>query len=136
MVEQLLQQAQRRAELRAQLLASGAYTYPALAEGRGMKEPALRQWVRRARERYVIFTVEQDNETLVPAFLLDADLSPRPELAEVIRALAEAGEDGWGLWAWLTGPTPWLDGDVPVELLAKDPGRVLEATRRRASNAA
>ena len=67
--------------------------------------------------------------------LVDADLAPRRELADVIRVLAEAGEDGWGLWARLTGPAPWLNGAIPVDVLAEEPGRVLEAGRRRASNA-
>ncbi len=132
----IVQQAQRRAALRAELLASGAYTYRALAEGRAMKETAVRQWVRRARERYDLFTVEHDNETLVPAFLLDADLVPQPEFREVIKVLTEAGEGTWGLWAWLTHPTSWLDGAVPALLIAQEPEAVLEAARNRASNAA
>jgi len=131
----IVQQAQRRAALRTELLASGAYTYRSLAEGRAMSGPAVRQWVRRARERYDLFTVEHDNETLVPALLLDADLAPRPEFRSAVQVLAEAGEDGWGLWAWLVHPTPWLDGAVPAVLLFEQPDVVLDAARRRASNA-
>jgi transposase-like protein len=132
----IVQQAQRRAALRTELLASGAYTYRALAEGRGMTGASLRQWVRRARERHELFTVDHDNESLVPALLLDADLAPRPEFRQVIDVLTEAGEDGWSLWAWLVHPTPWLDGTVPAVLLFQAPEAVLDAARRRASNAA
>lgn len=132
----IVQQAQRRAGLRTELLASGAYTYRALAEGRAMKETAVRQWVRRARERYDLFTVEHDNETLVPALLLDTDLVPQAEFRGVIKVLTEAGEGSWGLWAWLTHPTSWLDGAVPALLIAQEPEAVLEAARKRASNAA
>lgn len=132
----IVQQAQRRAALRTELLASGAYTYRALAEGRAMKDTAVRQWVRRARERYDLFTVGHDNETLVPAFLLDADLMPRPEFRQVIEVLIEAGEGTWGLWAWFTHPTSWLDGAVPAVLITQEPEAVLEAARNRASNAA
>lgn len=131
----IVHQAQRRAALRAELLTSGAFTYRALAEGRAMSGPAVRQWVRRARERYELFTVEHSNETVVPAFLLDADLAPRPEFRPVVRVLAEAGEDGWGLWAWLVHPTPWLDGAVPAALLVKEPKAVLGAARNRADDA-
>lgn len=80
-------------------------------------------------------TVEHENETLIPALLLDADLVPRPEFRAVIAVLAEAGEDGWGLWAWLVHPTSWLDGRVPAALLFKEPKVVLDAARSRASNA-
>jgi hypothetical protein len=131
----IVQQAQRRATLRTELLASGAYTYRALAEGQGKTEAAVRQWARRARARYDIFTVDHDNETLVPAFLLDADMAPRPEFRPVIGVLARAGEDGWGLWAWLSSPTAWLDGEVPALLIAKDAPAVLSAAQGRASNA-
>jgi len=103
------------------LLASGAFTYRALAQGSATKEPAVRRWVRRARKRHAIFTVDHDNETLVPAFLLDADLAPRAELADVIGVLAQAGEDGWGLWTWLTSPTSWLGGAIPRDGLTGDP---------------
>ncbi|HTW06963.1 MAG TPA: hypothetical protein VME46_05610 [Acidimicrobiales bacterium] len=132
----MVQQAQRRAALRTELLASGAYTYRALAAGRAMSGPAVRQWVRRARERCDLFTVEHDNETLVPALLLDADLSPRPQFRAVIQVLTEAGEDGWGLWAWLVYPTPGLDGAVPGALLFNEPEVVLAAALQRADNAA
>ncbi len=132
----MVAQAQRRAELRSELLATGAFTYKALADGRLMKAANLRQWVRRARDRFELFTVEYDNETLVPAFLLDADLLPRPAFQPVIAALAGAGEDGWGLWAWLVHPTSWLDGKVPAEELERNPEAVLRAAQDRASNAA
>lgn len=132
----MVAQAQKRAELRSELLATGALTYKALAEGRRMTAANLRQWVRRARERYELFTVEYDNETLVPAFLLDADLLPRPAFQPVIAVLAGAGEDGWGLWTWLVHPTSWLDGKVPAEELQNNAEAVLRAAQDRATNAA
>lgn len=131
----IVQQARRRAALRSELLATGAFTYRALSEGRGMNPATVRQWVRRARDRYEVFTVEHDNETLLPALLLDADLLPRPEFKAVVEVLTEAGEDSWGLWAWLVHPTPWLDGAIPAVLLFEEPDVVLDVARRRASNA-
>jgi len=86
-----------------------------------MNPATVRQWVRRARDRYEVFTVEHDNETLLPALLLDADLLPRPEFKAVVEVLTEAGEDSWGLWAWLVHPTPWLDGAIPAVLLFENP---------------
>jgi hypothetical protein len=129
----VVSQAQRRAALRTELLATGAFTYRALAEGRGSSSANVRQWVRRARERHELFTVDHDNETLVPAVLLDEELSPRPEFKRVITPLTEAGEDGWGLWAWLVNPSPWLDGAVPAAELFRCPEVVIEAAQARAA---
>jgi hypothetical protein len=134
--EPIVEAARRRAELRTQLLASGALTYPALARGRSISSANVRQWVRRARDRCELFTVEHQGETFVPALLLDEDLSPRREFQPVIEALTEAGEDGWGLWAWLVFPSPWFDGAVPAEVLQSDPERVVAVAEARASNAA
>lgn len=134
--EAIVEAARRRATLRTQLLASGALSYPALARGRSMSSANVRQWVRRARERHELFTVEHQGETFVPAVVLDEDLSPRREYRPVIEALTKAGEDGWGLWAWLVFPSPWLDGAVPAEVLESDPERVVAAAEARASNAA
>lgn len=132
----IIEAARRRAQLRTQLLSTGAFTYADLALGRGQKPTAVRQWVRRARARRELFTVENREETFVPALLLDEDLSPRPEFQPVIEVLTEAGEDGWGLWAWLAFPSPWLGGAVPAEVLHSEPQRVAAAARARASNAA
>jgi hypothetical protein len=129
-------QARRRAGLRASLLSQGAFTYRALAEGRGTNEAAARQSVRRARGKHLLFSVVHDGETLVPAFLLDEDLDPRPIYRSAIEALTKIGEDGWALWAWFTTPSAWLDGEVPAQLAESDAERVAEAARRRASNAA
>ena len=131
-----IEQAKRRARLRTKLLASGAFTHPAIAEGRGQSITAARQWVHRARERAAIFTVKHDGETLVPAFLLDQDLEPRPQFAPAITALRAVGEDGWALWAWFTLPSGWLDGRVPAEHALVDADAVTRAAERRASNAA
>ena len=133
--EAIVEAARRRAELRTQLLTSGALTYLALARGRSMSSANVRQWVRRARERHEVFTVEHQGETFVPALILDEDLSPRREFQPVIAALTGAGEDGWGLWAWLVLPSPWLDGAMPAEVLQSDPERVVAVAEARASNA-
>ncbi len=129
-------QARRRARLRAALLSQGAHTYRALAEGRGSNEAAVRQFVRRARRKNLLFTVFHDGKTLVPAFLLDEDLEPKRFYRGAIDVLTTAGEDSWALWAWFTTPSGWLDGQVPVQLAVSDAERVTEAARRRVSNAA
>lgn len=132
-----LAQAQRLARHREQLLASGAYTTEALAALRGdTGESATRTWLARRRKTDEVFTVTHQNATLVPAFQLDETGRPVTGLRPVLRALRGAGVTGWATWTWLTSASPWLDGQVPVDVLATDPGRVATAAERFASNAA
>lgn len=128
-------QAQRLAALKADLLRKGAFTTAALTQVKGMTPNATRQWISRARKRYRLFTVTHDGETLIPAFLLDKALEPRPEAHAPIEALRKVGEDGWALWAWFAMPSSWVGGRVPAELLDSDPRRVAEAARQRAASA-
>jgi hypothetical protein len=95
-----------------------------------------RQWISRHRRSHRLFTVTHEGETLVPGFLLDEKLEPKPEARKAITALREAGEDGWALWAWFATPSAWLGGRVPAELLATDPELVAESARLRAAAAA
>lgn len=131
-----IEQAQRLATLRARLLGEGAYSVAALADARGAKPNAVRQWLHRARGRDEVFTVAHDRETLVPSFLLDDDLRARPEARPPISVLRGAGEDGWALWAWFALPSAALEGRAPAELLGTEPDRVAELARRRAAEAA
>jgi hypothetical protein len=131
-----VEQARRLAALRSELLASGAFTYESLADGRGATPAAVRQFVSRARARNELFTVSHDGETLVPSFLLDAELSPRLRLRPIIETLRAAGEDGWALWAWFLTPSGWLGGQRPLDLVDDNPTMVAEAAQRRVSNAA
>jgi hypothetical protein len=118
------------------LLRDGALSTAAIADARGITANNARQWVSRHRKAHRIFTVAHDGETLVPAFLLDDELEPRPAAQEPIRLLYEAGEDGWALWAWFATPSAWVGGRVPSQLLATEPDRVAESARQRAAAAA
>jgi len=131
-----VEQARRLAALRATLLRGGALSTAAIATARRITANNARQWVSRNRKAHRIFTVTHDGETLVPAFLLDDEFEPRSEVQEPIRALREAGEDGWALWAWFATPSAWVGGRVPAELLATAPELVAESARQRAAAAA
>lgn len=130
-----VEQARRLAALRASLLHSGAWSTGAIAEARGITTNNARQWVSRHRKAHRLFTVTQEGETLVPAFLLDEELEPRPAAQEPTRLLREAGEDGWALWAWFATPSAWLGGRIPAELLVTRPDLVAERARQRAAAA-
>jgi hypothetical protein len=131
-----VEQARRLAALKTRLLRSGAFTARALADGWEVALPTARKRLDRARDRGEVFTVIHDGEVLLPAFVLDGQMQIRGELTDAMRALTEAGEDGWAAWAWFTSPSGWLDGRVPEEVAASDAAAVAHAARRRASNAA
>jgi hypothetical protein len=130
-----VEQARRLAVLRGELLRTGALSTAAITDAKAITPNNARQWVSRHRKSHRIFTVMHDGESLVPAFLLDAELEPRSEAHEPIRLLREAGEDGWSLWAWFATPSAWLGGRIPAELLAVEPLVVAESARQRASSA-
>lgn len=131
-----VEQARRLAALRASLLREGALSTAAIAEARGMTPNNARQWISRHRRSQRLFTVTHEGETLVPAFLLDEELEPKPGATEAIKALREAGEDGWALWAWFATPSAWLSGRVAAEVLDTDPELVAKSARQRAASAA
>jgi hypothetical protein len=131
-----VEQARRLAALRASLLRDGAWSTAAIADARGITTNNARQWVSRHRKSHRIFTVTHEGETLVPVFLLDEELEPRPAAQEPIRLLRDAGEDGWALWAWFATPSAWVGGRIPGELLASEPDLVAESARQRAAAAA
>jgi len=131
-----VEQARRLSALRGSLLRQGALSTAAIADVRGMTPNNARQWISRNRKAFRLFTVTHDGETLVPAFLLDEQLDPRPEAHEPVRAIREAGDDGWALWAWFATPSAWLGGRVPAEVLDTAPQLVAEAARQRSSSAA
>lgn len=130
-------QAHRLARQRHQLLASGAHTIESLGELRGDTAPsATRTWLTRKRKSAQLFTVTHDGAALLPAFQLDAEGQPRPEVGAVLEALAPAEMSPWATWTWFTSTSAWLGGAKPVDLLDTEPERVATAARRFASNAA
>lgn len=130
-------QARRLARQREKLLASGAYTTEALRELRGdASASSTRTWLARRRAAAELFTVSQNNMTLMPAFQLSEDGTPLPPVAAVLAALAPAGLEPWATWTWFASTSPWLDGAEPLQLLDSEPERVIRAASRFAANAA
>jgi hypothetical protein len=127
-------QTQRLATHRDALLATPLYTHGSLSELRGdAKESATRTWLSRRKAECKVFTVTHNGRTLIPAFQLDDQGEPRPELQPLLAALQGAGVRGWALWTWLTSPTSLLSGAVPEQLVHTAPKRVLRAAERFAA---
>lgn len=131
-----LAQAQRLAIHRDALLATEVLTHDSLRQLRGdARASSTRTWLARRRDARELFTVAHNGRTLIPAFQLDEQGRPRPELKPIVSALLDAGVDGWNAWTWLTMPTSLLSGEVPAELAGTEPDRVLRAATRFAARA-
>ncbi|WP_199256241.1 hypothetical protein [Mycolicibacterium mengxianglii] len=132
-----LAQARRLAGHRDALLATPVYTHDTLRALRGdTKTSSTRTWLTRRRDNHEVFTITHNGRTLIPAFQLDEQGRPRPELQPILEALSEAGITGWSLWTWLTSPTALLSGEVPEQLARRAPARVHRAARRFAATTA
>lgn len=127
-------QAQRLATHRDALLATHIHTHGSLSDLRGdAKESSTRTWLSRRKAENKVFTVAHNGRTLIPAFQLDDQGEPRPELQPLLAALQDAGVHDWTLWTWLTSPTSLLSGAVPEQLVRTAPKRVLRAAERFAA---
>lgn len=72
-----------------------------------------------------LFSLPHDGEQY-PAFQI-ANGAPVPGLKDLIHVFR--GESAWGLALWLTGPSGWLSGARPLDLLKESPAAVVEAAR-------
>ncbi len=125
-------QARRNAEARAALLAEfGALTSSEVADLAGSRARNRAALANRWRKEGRILAVSHRGQTLYPGFQLDEDGRPRPEVAEVLAALGE-GMGAWEVALWFTSASGWLGGARPVDLLDREPERVVAAARREA----
>lgn len=117
-----LVQLRRKAKRRAELLASPWFTYESLAQAWGITVSAARFAVHKASNAGELLVVPrgEDEESIVPAFQLDASGHVREELIPVLQTLAGPTVDAWATWSWLTGPVALLSGDIPAEVV-RDP---------------
>lgn len=127
-------QAQRLAAHRVALLATPVFTHETLSAMRGdSSESSTRTWLARRRDERALFTVNYKGKTVIPAFQLDEEGEPRPELRPMLSVLHEGGIEGWSLWTWLTKPTSFLSGGVPEQVALTNPDRALRAAQRFAA---
>lgn len=69
-----------------------------------------------------VISIEWQADTWLPLFQFNAaDMSPRPEVAQVIAELAGAF-DPWERAEWFVQPNPSLGERAPAECLMSDPG--------------
>jgi hypothetical protein len=76
-----------------------------------------------------IFAVNHQGAQLYPGFQFGTDGRPRPVIARVLEAFEPYGLDGWETALWFTTASGWLDDHRPVDLLTREPDKVVEAAR-------
>ncbi|MCU4183962.1 hypothetical protein K6U06_06295 [Acidiferrimicrobium sp. IK] len=94
--------ARRRERLHADLRAGGSITVEQLAAGRRVTVAWASQLIAEWCPRRQLFVIDGDDQHLVPAFLLDETLSPRPELT----AGPPARRPGQRRKLWFTSGNP------------------------------
>jgi hypothetical protein len=119
----------RNDAVHVQLLQSGTVGLRSLSGLRGDLVLAVTiAWVQ--EQAHSLLSVRHAGEMRYPTFQLTSDGQLRPELARHLRTLRHAGLGAWQTWAWMTTPTALLSGDVPVDVVVTNPGRVDLAVKR------
>jgi hypothetical protein len=128
----MLDQVQRNATAQAELAGEfGLLSSTAVAELAGSTATNRAATANRLRNQRKVFAVEVDGAQRFPGFQFGGNGRPLPVIAAVLDAVDDR-LSGWELALWFTGPSDWLGGERPVDVLAGDPELVVEAARRLA----
>jgi hypothetical protein len=122
--------AQRNAEARQELIDEfGLRDSDQVAELAGStasnRSATASRWLAARR----IFAVNQRGARLYPSFEFGTDGRPRPVIARMLEAFEPFGLDGWEIALWFTTASGWLDDKRPVDLLTREPDKVVQAAR-------
>ena len=121
-------QAQRNATARQALIDEfGLYDTDDVADLSGSiasnRSATASRWLANRR----IFAVNHRGARLYPTFQFGTDGQPRKVIAGVLAAFEPYGLDGWETALWFTTASGWLDDQRPVDLLTREPERVVAA---------
>jgi hypothetical protein len=126
-------QARRNAAAREALIAEfGLLSSADVAARAGSRAKNKASLANRWKQEGKILSVPHQGSTYYPAFQFDEEGKPYPAVAGVLAALGE-GLSEWGMALWFAGAYGSLDGRRPVDLLASQPDRVVEAAGREAA---
>ena len=126
-------QARRNAAAREELISEfgllSSADVASLAGSRAKNKASLaNRWKQEGR----IFSVPHEGSVQFPAFQFDREGRPHEAVAGVLRILGSKISE-WGLGLWFTAANGWLGGKRPVDLLAGEPDRVVDAAEREAT---
>lgn len=124
-IERAMMQAQARKTVFAGTEWATAAQIAELA-GLGQKNPS--GTVNRWKQQRQIFALHRNGQDWYPRYALGEDFRPLPAIAKVMEALP-----GWRperLASWFEAKSSTLGGQRPREVIAAEPGRVVEAAKR------
>ena len=125
-------QARRNAEAREELISElGLLSSADIAARAGSKAKNKAALANRWRQEGRIFSVPHQGGTYYPAFQFDEEGQPYKAVEGVVKSVGMKLTD-WGLALWFTGRYGSLGDRRPVDLLATEPDRVVEAAKREA----
>lgn len=107
-----------------------------VAQAVGSTAANRRAYAAGLRRQRRLLGVERAGRTLHPGFQFGADGRPLPVIGELAAVFGAAGWSDEDALLWLAAPSGWLNDDVPAELLAAEPERVVEAARAAVDSAA
>jgi hypothetical protein len=126
-------QARRNAAAREDLIAEfGLLSSAAIASLAGSRAKNKASLANRWKQEGRIFSVPHGGSAQFPAFQFDGEGRPREAIAGVLKALGSKTSE-WGLGLWFTTANGWLGDRRPVDLLASEPERVVDAAEREAA---
>lgn len=125
----LLREAAMESKARKAVLESGEWlTAAEISELAGFSPRNPSAQPNKWKKQGIIFAIKHGNVDYYPAFALDKHAGYRPfkAMAKVLDILA-AYKDGWGLAYWFQSANSFLGGELPQDMIATDPERVIGA---------
>jgi len=123
-------QARRNAAAQETLLRElGAFSAAQVADLAGSKAKNRAALASRWQQEGRILGVRHRGQLVYPAFQFDAAGRPLPVISQVLEVFGESSST-WETALWFTAANGWLGGARPVDLLVREPERVVEAAHR------
>lgn len=130
----LLKEAAMLVQARTAVLESGDWLTAAdVAQLAGLSPRNPSSQPNKWKKQGLIFAIHHNGVDYFPGYGLDPDAGFRPvkALAQIISAFA-GHKDSWGMAYWFLSDNSFLGGKRPQDILATQPGRVIEAARDEA----
>lgn len=128
MGEERMLQLRRQAEARESFLTGVPLIESAeVGELLGSKARNTSAMASRLKRDGKLFAITHRGVDLYPAAQI-VDGEPSPAMPAILDAFS--GDSPWALALWLDAPSGWLGGSRPLDLLATEPDRVVEAARK------
>ncbi|WGX94339.1 hypothetical protein [Nocardioides sp. L-11A] len=96
----------------------------------GSRSRAPRNLAAQARKAGRLLAIKRGSHVLYPGFQFGEDGQPLPVIAALVELARRHERSETGIVQWLCGPTTYLDGRRPVDLVRSTPDEVLALAER------